>query len=433
MNEPPFTLRIHVEGDQDMDWMVQPEEVTFQQTLEVISQLIPNTTITAFEYEDEEGDKVTVRGEEEMKSMFSDYFCELSEEDLARGLFPPLIIYPKLGKTSQNRNIHGLKIKTTKQESTGDQEMATAEAEPTKIESTSQPNNSIEQILSCGNIKEDDLQHMEVLGSGNGGQVNRTIHKPTKSMMAVKIIKLDLTPTVQKQILLEMEILHKCNSASIIAFYGAFFTENRISICTEYMDGGSLDRYIPIPENVLSAMSAHIINGLIYMWNLKILHRDIKPSNILVNTAGQVKLCDFGVSTQLVKSIATTFVGTNVYMAPERIQGNQYGIPAEVWSLGVSLFEIVTGKLPFPSFRIDMTPFELMGCIIMESPMTLPPENFSANFVHFVNLCLQKDLRQRLAVAQLLSHPFTKLNENGNAQLVSEWLKQFLSERSSKS
>ncbi|KAH0501295.1 Dual specificity mitogen-activated protein kinase kinase 5 [Microtus ochrogaster] len=60
---------------------------------------------------------------------------------------------------------------------------------------------------------------------------------------------------------------------------------------------------------------------------------------MLVNTGGQVKLCDFGVSTQLVNSIAKTYVGTNAYMAPERISGEQYGIHSDVWSLGISFME----------------------------------------------------------------------------------------------
>ncbi|KAG7283803.1 hypothetical protein CRUP_034427 [Coryphaenoides rupestris] len=100
----------------------------------------------------------------------------------------------------------------------------------------------------------------------------------------------------------ELEILYKCDSPYIITFYTAFFVENRISICTEFMD-------------------------------------DVKPSNMLVNTRGQVKLCDFGVSTQLVNSIAKTYVGTNVYMAPERLSGEQYGIHADVWSVGISFME----------------------------------------------------------------------------------------------
>lgn len=77
------------------------------------------------------------------------------------------------------------------------------------------------------------------------------------------------------------------------------------------------------------------------------MHRDIKPSNVLVNSRGQIKLCDFGVSSELVNSVADTFVGTGTYMAPERIQGSPYTVKSDVWSVGLTLFELAIGKFPF--------------------------------------------------------------------------------------
>jgi mitogen-activated protein kinase kinase len=77
------------------------------------------------------------------------------------------------------------------------------------------------------------------------------------------------------------------------------------------------------------------------------MHRDIKPSNILVNSRGQIKLSDFGVSAELVNSVADTFVGTGTYMAPERIQGSPYTVKSDVWSVGLTLMELAIGKFPF--------------------------------------------------------------------------------------
>lgn len=398
-----------------MDWMVRPEEVTFRQTLEVISQVLPHATITAFEYEDEDGDHITVRSEREMQDMFSAYFREVSDEDRTRGLLPPLIIFPKMGKTPQNRNIHGLKINTS-----GGPTHSPPQAVPGRPEAS-----GLQSILQCGNISETQLQILEQLGAGNGGRVYRALHRPSGRVMAVKVIQLDISPAVQKQIICELEILYKCNSRAIIAFFGAFFTENRISICTEFMDGGSLDRYVPIPESVLGGIAVCLVEGLTYMWNLNIMHRDIKPSNVLVNTAGEVKLCDFGVSVQLVKSIASTFIGTNVYMAPERLQGKDYGKSAEIWSLGVALFELASGILPFRSITPEakLHPFQLMKSIIEDSHLVLPTEQFSPEFVNFVTQCMQKDPDVRLSIADMMNHEFLCCHINSSSLLISQWVK----------
>uniref|UniRef100_A0A673BLI3 mitogen-activated protein kinase kinase n=1 Tax=Sphaeramia orbicularis TaxID=375764 RepID=A0A673BLI3_9TELE len=228
-----------------------------------------------------------------------------------------------------------------------------------------------------------------------------------------KVIPLDITVELQKQIMSELEILYKCDSPYIITFFSAFFVENRISICTEFMDGGSLDVYKRIPEHVLGRIAVAVVKGLTYLWSLKILHRDVKPSNMLVNTRGQVKLCDFGVSTQLVNSIAKTYVGTNAYMAPERISGEQYGIHADVWSVGISFME----------------PLQLLQCIVDEDPPVLPVGQFSEKFVHFITQCMRRQPKERPAPNNLMDHSFIIQYNDGNAEVLSMWVRRCLEER----
>ncbi|BFY98668.1 hypothetical protein BsWGS_01708 [Bradybaena similaris] len=427
MSDPPFTIRIRSDNTPDMDWMVKPDEVTFLQTLEVFSQLMPQTTHSAFEYEDEDGDRITVRSDDEMKDMFNYYFKELSEEDRARGLLPPLIIFPKHGKTPSKRNIHGLKIRTGSE--TDDKEMESAPYRLSHSEQNNQAEVGFESILSHGWITKESLRYVDLVGKGNGGRVYRAVHIPSGKLMAVKEIELDITVTIQKQIISELEILYKCNSRMIISFFGAFFLENTISICTEYMDGGSLDRYMPVSERVLGQISLCVVEGMLYMWDLKILHRDIKPYNILVNTAGEVKLCDFGVSTQLEKSIAITHLGTCYYMAPERLTGESYGSPAEVWSFGVTLFELATGKFPFASLNVpkdssQLQLFQIMNVIITEPHLKLPADTFSQELIDFINKCLHKTPSLRLLGQDLQRHPFLQCQDCLDPSIIAELVAQ---------
>uniref|UniRef100_A0A671R9N7 mitogen-activated protein kinase kinase n=1 Tax=Sinocyclocheilus anshuiensis TaxID=1608454 RepID=A0A671R9N7_9TELE len=239
----------------DMDSSVDsPSHLNFSDLLAAIKDVMPEATVTAFEYEDEVGDRITVRSDEELKAMLS-YYCNTVMEQRINGLLPePLQIFPRAGKTPGIRNIHGLKVCASV--------IVSAELGM--------------DWLCC--INEHDLQYQEQLGHGNGGTVYKAYHLLGKRIVAVKVIPLDITVELQKQIMSELEILYKCDSPYIIKFYSAFFVENRISICTEFMDGGSLDVYWRIPEHVLGRIAVAVVKGLTYLWSLKILHRGEKAT-----------------------------------------------------------------------------------------------------------------------------------------------------------
>ncbi|PBK97277.1 Pkinase-domain-containing protein [Armillaria gallica] len=207
-------------------------------------------------------------------------------------------------------------------------------------------------------LRNEDLKDLQELGQGNGGSVKKVEHVPTSTIMAKKIVLIDAKPSVRKQILRELQIMHNCNSKFIISFYGAFLADPNICICMEFMDKGSLDgiykKIGAIDIDVVGKVALAVLEGLTYLYDVhRIIHRDIKPSNILFNSRGDIKICDFGVSGELINSIADTFVGTSTYMSPERIQGAQYTVKSDVWSLGISLIELALGRFPFSESESD--------------------------------------------------------------------------------
>ncbi|KAM9532694.1 dual specificity mitogen-activated protein kinase kinase 5 isoform 2-T2 [Guaruba guarouba] len=432
MESQALVIRIKIPDGEAVDWTVHSApQLLFRDVLDVIGQVLPDATTTAFEYEDEDGDRITVRSDEEMKAMLSYYYSTVMEQQVNGQLIEPLQIYPRACKPPGKRNIHGLKVNTR----------AGAANNSSSAVSDSLPSNSLKKssaelkkILANGQMNEQDIRYRDILGHGNGGTVYKAYHVPSGKILAVKVIPLDITLELQKQIMSELEILYKCDSSYIIGFYGAFFVENRISLCTEFMDGGSLDVYRKIPEHVLGRIAVAVVKGLTYLWSLKILHRDVKPSNMLVNTRGQVKLCDFGVSTQLVNSIAKTYVGTNAYMAPERISGEQYGIHSDVWSLGISFMELALGRFPYPQIQKNqgsLMPLQLLQCIVDEESPVLPAGEFSEPFVHFITQCMKKQPKERPAPEDLMGHPFIVQYNDGNAEVVSMWVCRMLEERRS--
>ncbi|KAI0244219.1 MAP kinase kinase (MEK), partial [Massospora cicadina] len=249
-------------------------------------------------------------------------------------------------------------------------------------------------------LREEDLQNLEELGAGNGGTVSRALHLPTQKIMAKKLIRVETSPEVRKQILRELQILHDCNHNNIISFYGAFNQKGNIAVCMEFMDIGSFDSFYkkngPIPVDIVGKVAVSVLDGLIYLYdNHKIIHRDVKPSNILLNSQGMIKLCDFGVSGVLINSVANTFVGTSAYMSPERIQGSSYTVKSDVWSLGITLLELAQGKFPFPPDGTPLAVFELLEYIVNEPAPVPPPNQFSKEFENFIQKTLVKEHDER--------------------------------------
>ncbi|XP_011496842.1 PREDICTED: dual specificity mitogen-activated protein kinase kinase 3 isoform X2 [Ceratosolen solmsi marchali] len=266
-------------------------------------------------------------------------------------------------------------------------------------------------------VDADDLEMLSILGRGAYGVVDKMKHKQSGTVMAVKRITATVNTQEQKRLLMDLDISMRSSDCPFtVQFYGALFREGDVWICMEVMDM-SLDKFYTkayksscsIPEDILGKISFAVVSALHYLYSqLRVIHRDVKPSNILINRIGEVKICDFGISGYLVDSVAKTIdAGCKPYMAPERIDptGNpsQYDIRSDVWSLGISLLELATGKFPYETWG---TPFEQLKQVVKDEAPKLPSNKFSSEFEEFINKCLMKNYAARPNYNQLLELSF---------------------------
>ncbi|KAK0504753.1 kinase-like domain-containing protein [Armillaria luteobubalina] len=282
-------------------------------------------------------------------------------------------------------------------------------------------------------VRMEDFEQLEELGRGNYGTVKRVLHMPTNVEMAMKQIRVELESAKFKTIEMELEILHRAVAPSIIGFFGAFYDEGCVHYCLEYMDARSLDTLTAfdiderfnisgesltwegLPEEVL----ARIVGSTD---ELEVIHRDVKPTNILANNKGEIKLCDFGVSGQLQKSLAMTVVGCQTYMAPERIEsglqpGNvAYGVSSDVWSLGLSTLEIAMGKYPYPVDSRGSAMAYMTALINGDVPAL--PERYSSAARAWVSRCLVTNPDERANYAELLAHPFLAEENSKDVDMI---------------
>ncbi|XP_041473564.1 dual specificity mitogen-activated protein kinase kinase 4-like [Lytechinus variegatus] len=279
----------------------------------------------------------------------------------------------------------------------------------------------------------EDLDDMGEIGRGAFGSVNKMWHKQSQSIMAVKRIRSTVDEKDQKQLLMDLDVVKRsANCVYIIKFFGALFKEGDCWICMELMDS-SLDKFYKfvhevqntfIPENIMGKVAYATVKALNYLKEtLKIIHRDVKPSNILLDRGGNIKLCDFGISGQLVDSIARTMdAGCKPYMAPERIDPFQsrpgYDIRSDVWSLGITMYEVSTGEFPYPKWN---SVFEQLSQVVKGDPPRLKNSDkhcYSEDFISFVNKCLTKDEKYRPKYKNLLEYKFIKEYEHANIDIA---------------
>ncbi|KAG5189148.1 mitogen-activated protein kinase [Tribonema minus] len=273
-------------------------------------------------------------------------------------------------------------------------------------------------IHSTGVVKEgeekrftvvyEDLEKGEIIGRGCSSFVCHAIHAGTNTPLALKVINM-FDKGKRDQLIREINALYNARCDSLIKFYGAFYREGAITIALEYMDGGSLQNVLHqvglMPEWALANITYQILWGLAYMQHERRVHRDVKPSNLLINSLGQVKVTDFGVSAELQNSMAMcgTFVGTFKYMSPERMRSERYSYDSDIWSLGLVILECATGQYPYAQ---DASAIAMVQTILDNDAPRADKTKFSAEFCQFIECCLQKDHDKRLKAEVLLGAPW---------------------------
>ena len=317
---------------------------------------------------------------------------------------------------------------------------------------TSTPSTPPQQLLSLSSTT---LTTLSILGRGASATVLKCHHHPTHRTIAIKCI--DVSSTHNRHQLVKE--LRQYDSASYVSpyfveWYGAYYEAGQVRIGLEYMDRGGLDGVVKrygglMDERLIANVMRQALLALQQLHASHKIHRDIKPANFLLNSSGAVKCADFGLLAQLQSTLSQrqTFTGTILYMSPERLSSEEYGVGADVWSLGMTALVLDGGKHPLEAAMRDGGYFAVMaevtrgtreGGVAGEKrqdgsekeeadddnaakPARRWEDGLSANrsehMRDFVRCCLNPDPQQRHTATQLLTHPFINTAPDNTAAL----------------
>nr|XP_015804278.2 mitogen-activated protein kinase kinase kinase 3 isoform X2 [Nothobranchius furzeri] len=259
----------------------------------------------------------------------------------------------------------------------------------------------------------------KLLGQGAFGRVYLCYDVDTGRELAAKQVQFDPeSPETSKEVSAlecEIQLLKNLHHERIVQYYGCLrdHKEKTLTIFMEYMPGGSvkdqLKAYGALTENVTRKYTRQILEGVSYLHSNMIVHRDIKGANILRDSAGNVKLGDFGASKRLQTICMSgtgirSVTGTPYWMSPEVISGEGYGRKADVWSLGCTVVEMLTEKPPWAEFEAMAAIFK----IATQPTNPLLPSHISDQARDFVR-GIFVEAKRRPSAEELLRHPFSQI------------------------
>lgn len=259
---------------------------------------------------------------------------------------------------------------------------------------------------------------VEAYSADKGYKLVKAFSVMRKCDVVIKVVDLESTPEMLEMIRKEVEVLRRCQHENIVYLHEVFNLEQELWMVWDCMDKGSCKDQLRrkytsgFPEDIVAYIISSALQGICYFHDEDIIHRDLRADCILLNSQGQVKVTDFQVSSAEEEKNrhlkgesmrAFTFVGTPSWMAPEVLEQEVgYNCKADIWSLGITAWELAAGKSPFEGMR----PLKVLKSILMSAPPRLKGASYSEELRHFISLCLIRDPADRPTAEQLTEHPF---------------------------
>eukprot|EP00944_MAST-04C_sp_MAST-4C-sp1_P007767 g7767.t1 len=253
------------------------------------------------------------------------------------------------------------------------------------------------------------------IGSGAYGIVYRGLDKTTGAFLAVKEIYCG--PDVlggMTDVVTEVQILQRLRHPNIVRYVGAAVLWDRLYIFTEWVSGGSLTQIIAqfgqLPVGLVAQHTLQILKGLSYLHKQGIVHRDIKGQNILVSKDGRIKLADFGAARLLINiTKGPALFGTPAFLAPEVITNERCDMKADIWSLGCTIIQMISGETPW-ALKGFSSVYELLHHVSTGNdspPLTnIPKREKTKDMIDFLERCFCRDPDTRATTKELFLHRF---------------------------
>lgn len=272
--------------------------------------------------------------------------------------------------------------------------------------------------LTTGSIFAGRYKIIEELGKGGMGRVYKVLDKETNEKIALKLIKPEIASDKKtiERFRNELTTARKIGHRNVCRMYDLNKEKDNYYITMEYVTGGDLKRLIrrtkQLTVGTAISIAKQICDGLEEAHRLGIIHRDLKPNNIMIDDNGNARIMDFGIArTVKEKGITSSgvMIGTPEYMSPEQVEGREIDQRSDIYSLGIILYEMVTGKVPFEG--------ETVISIAMKHKTEKPkaprllnhqlPDNLS----QIIMKCLEKDRKNRYKSADELRSEIIKIEK----------------------